>query len=180
LFVSNEKGCVIWLTGLPGSGKTTTARTLEGELRHKGLRVEVLDGDEMRRTISSELGFTKQDRETHARRVTYISQLLCRNGIIAIVALISPYRSFREYARNYIGQNFVEVWVNCSMQTCIRRDPKGLYKKAQEGKILNVTGLQDPYEPPINPEVVLDTEKESPQDCAEKIATYLKRTGIYD
>jgi adenylylsulfate kinase len=121
------------------------------------LKAEVLDGDELRRAISSELGFSKQDRETHARRVTYISQLLCRNGIITIVALISPFRSFREYARNLIGENFVEVWVNCPLETCLRRDPNGLYKKAQEGKILNLTGIQDPYEPPINPEVVLNT-----------------------
>lgn len=174
----DRKGCVIWLTGLPGSGKTTTAKILEADLLMRGFKVEVLDGDELRRTVSSELGFSKQDREIHARRVAYISHLLYRNGIIVIVALISPFRSFREYARNLIGPDFVEVWVNCSVETCLQRDPKGLYKKAQEGKIGNLTGFQDPYEPPISAEVVLNTENESPKECAEKVAKFLMKIKV--
>lgn len=164
-----EKGCVVWLTGLPGSGKTTIARIVEKTLRDHGVYTEVLDGDEVRKNLSPELGFTKQDRETHARRVVYISKLLSRNGVITLVALISPYREFRQYARDTIGQSFIEVWVKASAETCRERDPKGLYKKAQEGKITNLTGPQDPYEPPLNPEMIIDTETESPQQSAERV-----------
>lgn len=172
---SKTEGLVIWLTGLSGSGKTTTGRILEKYFREKGSRVEFLDGDELRRTISSELGFSKEDRETHARRVAYLGQLLSRNGVITIVALISPYRAFREYARTLVG-NFVEVWVQCSLETCVKRDPKGLYKNASQGNITNMTGIQAPYEPPLNPEVTINTEKESPQECAERIIGYLNWT----
>ena len=168
-----SKGLVIWLTGLSGSGKTTTGKVLERYFREKGSKVEFLDGDELRRVISSELGFSKEDRETHARRVAFLGQLLSRNGVLTIVALISPYRSFREYARSLIG-NFVEVWVQCSLETCILRDPKGLYRNASQGNITNMTGLQSPYEPPINPEVTVDTEKLSPQECAEKIIAFIE------
>jgi adenylylsulfate kinase len=166
------EGLVIWLTGLSGSGKTTTGRVLEKHFRENGSKVEFLDGDELRRTISSELGFSKEDRETHARRVAYLSQLLSRNGVITIVALISPYRAFREYARNLTG-NFVEVWVQCSLETCIKRDPKGLYKNAAQGSITNMTGMQAPYEPPVSPEVTINTEKETPQECAERIIAFV-------
>jgi adenylylsulfate kinase len=165
---------VIWLTGLSGSGKTTTGKILEQELRRDGAKVELLDGDELRQTISSELGFTKEDREIHAKRVAYLSHLLSRNGVITIVALISPFRSFRQQARDVIGTNFVEVWVRCSLDACKTRDVKGLYKKAQEGKINDLTGLQAPYEPPINPEVTIDTEEMTPQQCAAKITTVLE------
>jgi adenylylsulfate kinase len=126
----------------------------------------------LRRTISSELGFSKEDREKHARRVAYLSQLLSRNGVITIVALISPYRAFREYARNLIG-DFVEVWVHCSLETCIKRDPKGLYKNASQGSITNMTGIQAPYEPPLSAEVKINTEKENPRECAERIIGFI-------
>jgi adenylylsulfate kinase len=169
---SKIEGLVIWLTGLSGSGKTTTGRVLQKHFREIGSKVEFLDGDELRRTISSELGFSKEDRETHARRVAYLSQLLSRNGVITIVALISPYRAFREYARNLTG-NFVEVWVQCSLETCIKRDPKGLYKNAAQGSITNMTGMQAPYEPPVSPEVTINTEKETPQECAERIIAFV-------
>lgn len=168
-------GCVVWLTGLPGSGKTTIAKIVEGELRGKGVSVEVLDGDEVRKNLSPELGFTKQDRETHARRVVYISKLLSRNKVVTLVALISPYREFRQYARDTIGKDFVEVWVKASAETCRKRDPKGLYRKAQEGKITNLTGQQDPYEPPLNPEMVIDTESESPEASAKRVTDYLAK-----
>jgi adenylylsulfate kinase len=168
-----EQASVIWLTGLSGSGKTTTAKLVQSELKERELRVEILDGDELRKTVSAELGFSKQDREIHARRVAHIAQLLSRNGVISIVALISPYRSFREYARKLIGSPFIEVWVNCSIEICNNRDPKGLYKKAKQGQIGNLTGMQDPYEKPLSPEVILDTEKESPQQCARRVVDYL-------
>jgi adenylylsulfate kinase len=171
---ANNEGVVIWLTGLSGSGKTTTGRILERHYHETGSRVEFLDGDELRRTISSELGFSKEDRETHARRVAFLSRLLSRNGVITIVALISPYRSFREYARN-LGGNFVEVWVKCSLETCVKRDPKGLYKSATQGDINNMTGIQAPYEPPTNAEIIIDTEEESPEKCAGRIIEYLSK-----
>jgi len=165
---SGDSGFVIWLTGLPGSGKTTMATLLENELRNRGFKVETLDGDEVRRNLSPDLGFSKLDRELHAKRVSYVSLLLSRNGVITIVALISPFQSIRDYARNLIGR-FVEVWVNCSVEICRKRDPKGLYKQAQEGKVSHFTGIQDPYEPPISPEIIIDTEHESPDTCGKKI-----------
>ena len=170
-------GCVVWLTGLPGSGKTTIARLVEGHIRKLGLPVEVLDGDEVRKNLSPELGFSKQDREAHARRVVYIGNLLCRNGIVTIVALISPYREFRQYARETIGKEFVEVYVKAPEELCRKRDPKGLYKKAQEGKLTNLTGPQDPYEPPLNPELVIDTENEPAEVCAGRVLEQLKTRG---
>jgi adenylyl-sulfate kinase len=171
--LQNQRAVVIWLTGLSGAGKTTIGRTLEKELLRRGARVEFLDGDELRRAIRSELGFSKIDRETHAKRVSYLSHLLSRNGIITIVALISPFRSSRQYARNLVG-NFVEVWVQCSLDICRIRDPKGLYQKAQEGKINDMTGLQAPYETPSNPEVIVNTEKMKPEECAAKIISFLQ------
>jgi adenylylsulfate kinase len=176
---SDDSGFVIWLSGLPGSGKTTTAKFLENELRRRGLRVETLDGDEVRRSLSPDLGFSRLDRELHAKRVSYLSRLLSRNGVITIVALISPFQSSRDYARNLIGR-FVEVWVNCSVETCRMRDPKGLYKQAQEGKVTNLTGMQDPYEPPINPEVIIDTEHEQPDVCGRKIIAALTALEYLD
>jgi len=169
-----DKGFVVWLTGLPKSGKTTIANELAKELRRRGLRVEVLDGNEVRENLSPDLGFSKADRETHARRVTYISKLLSRNGVAVIVALISPYRSFREHARGEI-KNFVEVWVKCPVETCMKRDKEGLYKKALEGKIKDMTGVNDPYETPLKPEVVIDTDGETPNEGADRIIEKLEK-----
>jgi len=172
-----SQGFVVWLTGLPASGKTTIARGLEAELRGRGLRVEVLDGDDVRRSLSPELGFSKGDRETHARRVVYVGKLLSRNGVAVIVALISPYRSFREYARKEIGR-FVEVWVKCPLEICVKRDPKGLYKRALSGEITDLTGIQDSYEAPLSPEVVVNTEKESVEQNVGKIIAKLAEMGL--
>jgi adenylylsulfate kinase len=162
---------VIWLTGLPSSGKTTIARALSPKLKESGFKAEILDGDILRKEFSPELGFTKQDREVHARRVIYLCKLLSRNGIISIVCLISPYREFRRYARREINinNNFYEVYVKCSLETCIKRDPKGLYKKALSGEIKDLTGLQDPYEEPENPEVIINTEERSLEECVNVI-----------
>jgi adenylylsulfate kinase len=169
---------VIWLTGLPGSGKTTIAKALHPRLKELGFKVELLDGDIVRKELSPELGFTKQDREIHARRVVYLSKLLSRNGIISIVCLISPYREFRRYARSEtnINNNFYEVYVKCSLETCIRRDPKGLYKKALSGEIKDLTGLQDPYEEPENPEIIVDTERQTLEDCLNVILEKVLQT----
>ncbi len=168
-----DYGFVIWLTGLPGSGKTTIASGLEKELKVRGLKVEVFDGDEVRRNLSKGLGFSKEDRDTHNKRVIYVCKLLTRNGVNAIVSLISPYRSTRAYAREQLPK-FVEVYLKCSLEECMRRDPKGLYKKALAGEINNMTGIQDPYEEPLNPEVELDTEHDSSESNIQKVLVQLK------
>jgi adenylylsulfate kinase len=162
---------VIWLTGLPSSGKTTIAKALSPKLKGSGFKVELLDGDIVRKELSPELGFTKQDRELHSRRVVYLCKLLSRNGIATIACLISPYREFRRYARREINvdNNFYEVYVKCSVGTCIRRDPKGLYKKALAGEIKDLTGLQDTYEEPENPEVIVNTEGQTSEECVNLI-----------
>ena len=162
------KGFVIWLTGLPSSGKTTLAEGLAEQLKSAGLPVEVLDGDEVRRTISADLGFSAKDRREHAFRVVYLSKLLIRNGINVIVPLISPYRETRAYARQEL-ENFVEVYVDCPKEECIRRDVKGLYAKALSGEIKEFTGISDPYEPPDSPEVTVRTHRNSPSECCRQI-----------
>jgi len=166
-------GFVVWLTGLPGSGKTTIARQLEPELRKLGWPVEVLDGDEIRQNLSKGLGFTREDRETHLTRVTYVAKLLSRNGVAVIAAFISPYRSIRDYARKETT-NFMEVYVKCSVETCAQRDPKGLYKKASSGEIKDLTGPQDVYEEPLNPGLVLDTERLSVAQSVDAILRKLQ------
>ena len=171
------KGCVLWLTGLPSAGKSTISQIVYNKLKAKGIKVELLDGDEVRKNLSPDLGFTKADRETHAKRVTYVSKLLARNGVIAIVALISPYRSFREAARQSIG-DFVEVFVNAPLDECIKRDVKGLYKKALAGEIKDMTGVQDTYEEPANPEITIYSHKVTPEEAAESIMKKLHELGF--
>jgi adenylylsulfate kinase len=162
---------VIWLTGLPGSGKTTIAKALSPKLKGSGFKVELLDGDIVRKELSPELGFTKQDRQLHSRRVVYLCKLLSRNGIATIVCLISPYREFRRYARREINvdNNFYEVYVKCSLGTYMRRDPKGLYKKALAGEIKDLSGLQDPYDESENPEVIVNTGEQTSEECVNVI-----------
>ncbi|HJS83460.1 MAG TPA: adenylyl-sulfate kinase [Nitrososphaera sp.] len=171
------KGCVLWLTGLPSAGKSTISQIVYNKLKAKGIKVELLDGDEVRKNLSPDLGFTKVDRETHAKRVTYVSKLLARNGVIAIVALISPYRSFREAARQSIG-DFVEVFVNAPLDECIKRDVKGLYKKALAGEIKDMTGVQDTYEEPANPEITIYSHKVTPEEAADSIMKKLHELGF--
>jgi adenylyl-sulfate kinase len=173
-----DSGFVIWLTGLPGSGKTTIARGLEKILKAKGIKLETFDGDEVRRNLSKGLGFSKEDRDIHNKRVIYVCKLLTRNGVNAIVSLISPYRSTRAYAREQLLK-FVEVYLKCSVEECIRRDPKGLYKKALAGEITNMTGIQDPYEEPTNPEVTLDTENDFSKQNIQKVVQKLQNLGYF-
>ena len=172
----SEAGFVVWLTGLPGSGKTTIAQRLLHELNKRHNKVELFDGDEVRRNLSRGLGFSKEDRDTHNKRIIYVCKLLTRNGVSAIVSLISPYRSTRAYARQNLPK-LVEVYIKCSIKTCIQRDPKGLYKKALTGEITNMTGIQDPYEEPLNPEVIVDTEHEEAEESLAKILKHLEEKG---
>ncbi len=166
----------IWLTGIPASGKTTISILLKDYLQKKNLPVIILDGDEIRKTVSKDLGFSPEERKEHNRRVIEIAKLLVKNNFTVIIPLISPYRETRDLARREIP-NFVEVYVKASLDTCIKRDPKGLYKKAQAGEIQNMTGLQSPYEEPQNPEVILDTEKNSPEQCLDIITSKLQQLG---
>jgi adenylylsulfate kinase len=166
----------IWLTGIPGSGKTTISILLKDYFQKKNMPAIILDGDEIRKTVSKDLGFSPQDRKEHNRRVIEIAKLLVKNNFTAIIPLISPYGETRELARKEIP-NFVEVYVKASLDTCIKRDPKGLYQKAKNGEITNLTGLQSPYEEPQNPELVLDTEKNSPQQCLDMITSKLQQLG---
>ena len=160
-----RRGFTIWFTGLSGAGKTTISRLVEAELRGRGFLVEVLDGDVVRQNLSQGLGFSKADRDTNIRRIAFVSKLLTRNNVVTLVAAISPYREVREEARKEIG-SFVEVYVKCPLDICMARDAKGLYKKALEGAIPYFTGISDPYEEPLEPEIVLCTDQETPEESA--------------
>ncbi|MCI4335081.1 MAG: adenylyl-sulfate kinase [Thermoplasmata archaeon] len=169
-------GFCLWLTGLPSAGKTTIAKAITPLLEQRGFRVELLDGDEVRTGLSADLGFDRASRETHARRVTFVAKVLARNGIVPIVALISPYRTSRAKARSEIGA-FVEVYITTPLALCEQRDVKGLYKKARAGQIKEMTGVDDPYEAPERPELVIDTEHQGPLDAAHEIVRGLESLG---
>ncbi len=170
------KGFTLWLTGLSGAGKTTIARILERELAARGVPVERLDGDVVRQSLTRDLGFSKEDRDRNIERVTFVAKLLTRNGVAVITAFISPYRAMREYSRREIGA-FIEVYIKCSLEECIRRDVKGMYRKAMAGEIPNFTGVSDPYEEPEHPEIVVDTEGRTPEESAAEILSWLEAHG---
>lgn len=169
-------GFCLWLTGLPSAGKTTISHELAPRLAARGWRVELLDGDVVRRGLSSDLGFDRASREQHAKRVTFVAKLLARNGVIPIVALISPYTTSRAEARREVGR-FVEVYIRTPVEVCEERDVKGLYKKARAGQIHDFTGVDDPYEPPEHPEITVETTTMSPGESAEYVITELERLG---
>jgi adenylylsulfate kinase len=171
-----RQGVTVWLTGLPSAGKTTIAKHLEKRLAAAGLPVELLDGDEIRERLSKGLGFSRQDRDENIRRISYVARLLTRHGTIVLVSAISPFRSTRDEARAEIGR-FVEVHVDCHLDECIRRDVKGLYKKALSGQIPQFTGISDPYEAPLAPEIVVRTHQETLEESAAKIAETLTLMG---
>ena len=172
-----HQGCALWFTGLSGAGKSTIAGIIEKRLREAGAKVEVLDGDVVRENLSKGLGFSKEDRDTNIRRIGFVCELLARNGVIAIVAAISPYRAVRDELRSRI-RNFVEIYVECPLDTLVERDVKGLYKKAKAGEIGQFTGISDPYEAPANPEIVLHSDCENPDQSADKVWTRLKDLGL--
>jgi adenylylsulfate kinase len=173
-------GFTLWFTGLSGSGKSTIAHLVGPELDRRGLVVEYLDGDNVRTHLSKELGFSKEDRDTHIERVGWVASRLTRQGGAVIAAAISPYEATRRIARELVEEfgTFVEVYVKASVDECAKRDVKGLYEKAFKGEIKEFTGVNDPYEEPTDPELVLDTEAHSPEESAELVIAELERLGL--
>ncbi len=176
-----ERGAVVWFTGLPGSGKTTLARGLKKILENAGYRVELIDGDWARQTVSKGAGFTREERMRHLERIAWIARLLARNGVIVLCSFVSPYREARDMVRRIVEEEvpFLEVYVKASLETVIKRDPKGLYAKALRGEIKHMTGISDPYEPPENPDLVADTERYTPEELVDILVDLLeKRLGL--
>lgn len=176
--IGNMHGFTLWLTGLSGAGKTTLARHVARELRARALKVEVLDGDVVRQNLSKGLGFSKEDRDTNIRRIGFVCNLLSRNGVVAIAAAISPYRAVRNEVRaSQDTGRFVEVFLDCPVEVCIKRDVKALYQKALTGEVENFTGVSDPYEPPERPEIVLHTSRETEEESVTNILKWLEERG---
>ena len=174
----DQKGALIWFTGLSGSGKSTIAYTLEHALVQRGHLAYVLDGDNIRHGLNKNLGFSAEDRTENIRRIGEVGKLFVDAGIITATAFISPYRDDRHIARETVGvDSFYEVFCDTPLEVCEQRDPKGLYKKARAGEIKGFTGIDDPYEPPERPELVIDTSKTSPQEAAVAVCEMLERAG---
>jgi adenylylsulfate kinase len=169
-------GFTVWFTGLSGAGKTTLSAAVAEAIRARGKKVEVLDGDVVRTNLSKGLGFSREDRDTNIRRIGFVAKLLTRNDVAVVVAAISPYRAIRDEVRAEIGA-FVEVFVRCPVEELIRRDVKGLYERALRGEVAQFTGVSDPYEEPLNPEVVVDTDQETVEESVAKIVGALERLG---
>lgn len=172
-----HQGFVIWMTGLSGAGKTTISRLAETRLKEMGLKIERLDGDVVRQSLTRDLGFTKEDRDKNIERVTFVAKLLSRNNVGVLASFISPYQETRDMVREETT-NFYEVFVNAPLEVCADRDVKGLYEKAFAGEIPNFTGVSDPYEAPQNPDLQLDTHLEEPQESAEKLVAFLQEQGV--
>jgi adenylyl-sulfate kinase len=177
--MSTNKGLTVWFTGLSGAGKSTLSEALVEHFNARGRNIEVLDGDIVRTHLSKGLGFSKEDRDTNIKRIAFVCGLLTRNGVMCISAAISPYRETRAWAREHIG-NFVEVYVKCDIAVCRQRDVKGLYKLADEGKIKGFTGVDDPYEEPEHPELVVETDKETVKESVARILAKLEDLGYLE
>jgi adenylylsulfate kinase len=176
--MAQEQGFCLWFTGLSGSGKTTITTHLVKELRRRGSKLEVLDGDIVRENLSKGLGFSKEDRDTNIRRIAFVADLLSRNGVPVITAAISPYREIRDEARTKMDGRFIEVYTQAPLEVCEERDVKGLYAKARSGEIKEFTGISDPYEPPESPELLIETDKQSPEESAQQIIAYLEEREL--
>jgi adenylyl-sulfate kinase len=176
--MADDKGFTLWFTGLSGAGKTTISKLVAEELQARGSRLEILDGDVVRKNLSRGLGFSKEDRDTNIRRIAFVADLLSRNGVPVITAAISPYREIRAEARELMGERFIEVFVKASVEVCAERDVKGLYEKAFKGEIKEFTGVSDPYEEPLDPELVLETETQSPEESAQRVLSLLEERQL--
>jgi adenylyl-sulfate kinase len=171
-----HEGFVLWFTGLPCSGKTTVADLVAKKLKERKMKVERLDGDIVRKSLTRDLGFSKEDRDKNIERVTFVAKMLSRNGVAVLPAFVSPYIGARENARKETT-NFIEVYVKCSVEECEKRDIKGMYKKAREGIIKEFTGVDDPYEEPPNPEIIIESDKETVEESVENVLKYLGENG---
>jgi adenylylsulfate kinase len=177
-----QRGCTVWLTGLPSSGKSTLGFSLEHALVQQGRLAYVLDGDNVRHGLNKDLGFSADDRDENIRRIGEVTKLFADAGVISITSFVSPYRSDRRRARKLhedAGLPFVEVFLDTPVEVCEQRDPKGLYKKARAGEIPNFTGVNDPYEPPDKPELVIKTAERKLGDCVAELAAYLEKLGVF-
>jgi len=177
--LDEQQGFTLWFTGLPCSGKSAVANRVAEVLKERGKRVERLDGDIVRQSLTRDLGFSKEDRDENIRRVTFVAKLLTRNGVAVLTSFISPYREIRAEARKEIG-NFIEVYAQCSLKACMERDVKGMYEKAIKGEIKEFTGISDPYEEPINPEILLETDKETLEESTSKVIQRLNDLGYLE
>ncbi len=175
----DQKGVTLWFTGLPCSGKSAIADRVAAALGEAGYRVERLDGDIVRRSLTRDLGFSRQDRDENIRRVTFVAKLLTRNGVFVLTSFISPYRDIRAHAREEIG-SFLEIYVKAPLEVCMARDVKGMYKKALAGQIKEFTGVSDPYEEPERPDILLETDKESIEESAAAVLRRLKELGFIE
>ena len=177
--LKGHKSFILWFTGLSGSGKTTLSREVEEALHKRGVHTYVLDGDNIRVGLNKDLGFSPEDRKENIRRIGEVAKLFVDAGIVVLTAFISPYREDRQFVRNLVKEgDFIEVYVKCPIEVCEQRDPKGLYKKARAGLIRNFTGIDDPYEEPQNPEIVVETDKMTIDQCVEKILSYLEEKKL--
>jgi adenylylsulfate kinase len=171
-----QNGATVWFSGLSGAGKTTICRLLATKLKQADLRLEWLDGDEIRRHFSSNLGYGREERIVHIQRIAYMCKLLSRNGVLVLASFITPYQEMRDYCRKEIGA-YHEVYVKCALEQCILRDVKGLYAKALSDGIEHFTGISDPFEEPANPDLILETDRETEEESVSKVMIYLQRHG---
>ena len=178
--MEKDRGFTLWFTGLSGAGKTTIAEIVEKELRERGRRVEVLDGDIVRTNLSKGLTFSREDRNTNVLRIGFVANLLTRNGVGVIVSAISPFKQSRDQVRREIGDDFIEIFVDAPLEVCAERDVKGLYRKAYSGEIPQFTGVSDPYEAPTAPELTLKTNEEEPEDSARRVISKLEELGYLE